>query len=186
MKKQQRKKKPPAKKKGAGKTGSRTRGQNKRKTKTRTAADRKNKKEQTKDNPRAAGRPEVEIDWSVVEKLCAIFCTLEEIAGFFDCSEDTIERACLREHGVKFAEYYINKSSEGKISLRREQFRVAQKGNTRMLTWLGIQHLGQKHRHDITTGKRLDYRDVKKRLQEVKDPAERSKILMDFIMQNNE
>ena len=152
MKKQQHKKKRAAKKKGAGKTKARSRDKAKDKKKTRTAADRKNKKERTPENPNAAGRPEIEVDWTVVDKLCAIQCTLEEIAGFAGCSEDTIERACERVHGVKFAEYYNNKSAEGKISLRREQFRVAQKGNTRMLTWLGIQVLGQKHRHDITSG----------------------------------
>lgn len=147
---------------------------------------RKNRKKKTAANPRAAGRPQVPIDWGEFDKLCALQATLEEIAGWFDCSRDTIERAVEREHGIKFADYYINKSAAGKISIRRHQYQLAQTGNSRMLVWLGIQYLGQKHRHDVTTTRRLDYRDVKEELAKAKDAGERSRILTDFIMQNNE
>jgi hypothetical protein len=88
------------------------------------------------------GRPTLEIDWSIFDKLCGLQCTLSELAGFFDCSEDTIERAVKREKKVGFADYYKKKSSQGKISLRRNQFRLAEK-NATMAIWLGKQYLGQ-------------------------------------------
>lgn len=92
------------------------------------------------------GRPRIEINWHEFEKLCAMQATLVEIAGWFGCSEDTIERRVKEEHGVTFAEHYRTKTSKGKISLRRKQLEVAMSGNTTMLIWLGKQMLGQRDR----------------------------------------
>ena len=39
-------------------------------------------------------RPKKEIDQEQFEKLCGLQCTKEEVADWFDCSEDTIERWC--------------------------------------------------------------------------------------------
>ena len=89
------------------------------------------------------GRPKIEIDKAKFEKLCGIMCTLEELAGFFDCSEDTIERWVKRTYNMTFAEAYKKLSYQGKISLRRSQFRLAEK-NASMAIWLGKQYLGQK------------------------------------------
>jgi IS30 family transposase len=88
-------------------------------------------------------RPRIEIDKSQFEKLCSIQCTQEEIAGFFNCSPDTVERWCKREYEERFAEIYAKKRGLGKISLRRSQFRMAET-NPSMAIWLGKQYLGQK------------------------------------------
>ncbi len=88
-------------------------------------------------------RPRIEIDKSQFEKLCSIQCTQEEIAGFFNCSPDTIERWCKREYKEGFAEIYSKKRGVGKISLRRSQFRMAETNPT-MAIWLGKQYLGQR------------------------------------------
>lgn len=90
------------------------------------------------------GRPQIEINWTAFDKLCLLQCTLEEIASFFNCSVDTIERAVKRDKGFGFAEYYKKKSAGGKSSLRRKQMEVALSGNTTMLIWLGKQYLEQK------------------------------------------
>lgn len=90
-----------------------------------------------------AGRPRKEIDMNQFEKLCAIQCTLAEIASWFNCSEDTIERWCKREYKVGFAEIYKKKSETGKISLRRIQFKQAEH-SVPMAIWLGKQYLGQR------------------------------------------
>ena len=89
-----------------------------------------------------AGRPRVEIDQKQFENLCGLQCTLAEIADFFHCSEDTIERWCKRTYNEKFAEVFKKHSGKGKISLRRAQFRLAEK-NASMAIWLGKQYLGQ-------------------------------------------
>ncbi len=92
----------------------------------------------------------IELDWEQMRKLCQIQCTLVEIADWFNCSEDTIERRVKEKYDTTFAEYFKKNGSEGRISLRRKQFEVANKGNVTMLIWLGKQHLGQKDRQELT------------------------------------
>jgi len=89
------------------------------------------------------GRPQKEIDKKIFENLCGLQCTLEEIAGVFDCSADTIERWCKREYGETFAETYKKHSAKGKMSLRRTQFKLAEK-SAAMAIFLGKNYLGQK------------------------------------------
>ena len=91
----------------------------------------------------ATGRPQKEIDKKIFENLCGLQCTLEEIAGVFDCSADTIERWCKREYGETFAETYKKHSAKGKMSLRRIQFKLAEK-SAAMAIFLGKNYLGQK------------------------------------------
>lgn len=91
----------------------------------------------------AGGRPRKEINKDQFEKLCAMQCTKEEISAFFDCSEDTVERWCKREYKDSFAVVLKNKGASGRISLRRNQFRLAEK-NASMAIWLGKQYLGQR------------------------------------------
>ena len=97
------------------------------------------------------GRPLKEIDFDHMDKLLKMQCTLEDVAGWFCCSVDTIERACKRERGVTFAEYAKSKRAAGKCSLRRAQWvNAIQKENTYMQKWLGIQYLGQKEKQEMS------------------------------------
>lgn len=82
------------------------------------------------------GRPKIEINEDQLEKLSSILCTMEEMASFFGCSVDTLER--------NFADTIKKGKDKGRMSLRRMQFEKAQTGNTTMLIWLGKQLLGQK------------------------------------------
>lgn len=93
-------------------------------------------------------RPRIEIDSEQFKKLCGIQCTLSEISSWFKCSEDTIERWCKREFKMGFADAFKMFSADGKISLRRTQFRMAET-NCSMAIWLGKQYLGQKDQHDV-------------------------------------
>lgn len=88
-------------------------------------------------------RPRKEIDSDQFEKLCGLQCTLAEIAGWFGCSEDTIERWCKRTYTAGFADAFKRFSQSGKISLRRFQFKIAEK-NAAMAIFLGKQYLGQR------------------------------------------
>lgn len=103
-------------------------------------------KSKTKDKE---GRPLIEFDWGEFKSLCKLQCTLIEIAGWFKCSEKTIERACKREQEMSFVDYYKKHSQEGKISLRRQQYKKAMEGNITMLIWLGKQMLGQADKSEI-------------------------------------
>lgn len=95
------------------------------------------------------GRPKTKIDKESFEKLCMMHCTLIEIAGFFNCSEDTIENWCKENYKATFSDVYKRKSARGNISLRRSQFQSAEAGNVTMQIWLGKQWLGQKEQQEI-------------------------------------
>lgn len=94
------------------------------------------------------GRPKVRIDKQQFESLCGLQCTLEEIAGFFNCSEDTIQRwvseTYFDDNGdpLTFSVVFRQKRGIGRVSLRRRQFRLAER-NATMAIWLGKQYLGQ-------------------------------------------
>lgn len=105
-------------------------------------------------------RPRIQIDEEQFKKLCAIQCTEQEIASWFNCSPDTIERWCKRTLKFGFADAFKRYSAEGKISLRRTQFKMAQK-NCTMAIWLGKQYLGQ------TDTVKVDQSEVLNKLDDV-------------------
>ena len=102
------------------------------------------------------GRPRADIKVDEFEKLCAIQCTKQEIADWFRCSEDSVDRFCKRQYGEAFAVVHEQKKSVGKISLRRRQYQVAEKGNTSMLIWLGKQYLGQRETAEVKVEQSID------------------------------
>lgn len=89
------------------------------------------------------GRPMKQIDKVQFEKLCALQCTEEEICGFLDVTDKTLEKWCQKEYKAHFSEVFRQKRGVGKVSLRRSQWRLAEK-NANMAIWLGKQYLGQK------------------------------------------
>ena len=94
------------------------------------------------------GRPKTNIDKSNFEKLCQMQCTLEEIAGFFDCCDDTINNWYKEVYEDNFSGVYKKKSMAGKISLRRNQFKIAE-NNAGMAIFLGKQYLGQRDNIEV-------------------------------------
>lgn len=93
--------------------------------------------------PAKMGRPRKELNFDELEKLMGLQCTLREIAGWFDMSEDTLETRVKEEYGETFSEVSVKKKSTGRIPLRRKQYEVAMAGDKTMLIWLGKQYLGQ-------------------------------------------
>ncbi|MCP4493085.1 MAG: hypothetical protein GY820_38170 [Gammaproteobacteria bacterium] len=90
------------------------------------------------------GRPRKVIDYKLLDNLCSILCTGEEIASILGVHFDSLDRILKRDKKIGFTDYYKNKSAQGKTSLRRAQFKIAIKGNPTMLIWMGKQYLGQK------------------------------------------
>lgn len=95
------------------------------------------------------GRPRKEVNWEEFDKLCAIQCTEEEIAAWYDMTIDTLNARCKEEYGQTFSEVYAQKRQKGFSSLRRNQFKRATGGSDTMLIWLGKQYLGQKDKHEV-------------------------------------
>ena len=96
------------------------------------------------------GRPKVPIDFKLLENLCGIQCTMEEIAMVMSVTVETIDARCQEEHGITFSEYYQQKKAKGKSSLRHKQWQVAMSGDKTLLVWLGKQHLGQTDKNEST------------------------------------
>lgn len=88
------------------------------------------------------GRPRKEINADEFVKLCGLQCTLNEIAGFFDCSEDTIENWCKREYNATFSDTFKKYSAGGKLTLRRNMLRLSEKSASMAIflakNWLGM------------------------------------------------
>ena len=97
------------------------------------------------------GRPLTEIDKNEFEKLCGLQCTQEEICSFFGTTPKTLQRWCRRTYGAGFSQVFAEKRRNGKIALRRAQFRLAQK-NAAMAIFLGKQWLGQKDMDRVEVG----------------------------------
>lgn len=100
-----------------------------------------NKKCMRKEYPRA--RPNKEIDQKVFENLCEIQCTGKEICAALGVTDKTLNAWCKRTYKKSFKEVYEDMRQAGKASLRRVQWKQAQK-NVKMSMWLGKQYLGQK------------------------------------------
>ena len=105
--------------------------------------------------PKKKGRPRKEIDYAEFEKLCYFQATLEEIAGWFNCSTDTIERRVAEHYldeegnGRTFADVFSSLRGKGKIALRRKQFQRGLAGSDKMLVHLGKQYLGQSDKAEV-------------------------------------
>ena len=94
-------------------------------------------------------RPRKYIDKNQFENLCAMQCTEDEICDWFGVSADTLNRWCKRTYGASFADVFKQKRGNGRISLRRSQWKRAEKSAT-MAIWLGKQYLGQRDNVDVT------------------------------------
>lgn len=102
----------------------------------------------TEKNPKGAGRKHILLDKEQVEKLAAMWCTMKEMASFFNCSVDTLER--------NYADIIDIGRDKGKIKLRRLQWQSAEKGNVRMQIHLGEQLLEQRRHLHLATDQNIN------------------------------
>lgn len=98
------------------------------------------------------GRPRIEFndrDWKMVEQMCGLHCTGQEIAGFMDVSYETLVTRIREEYSLNFPEYFRMHVAKGLVSLRRKQRDVAMDGNVQMLIHLGKNYLGQTDKQQV-------------------------------------
>ena len=88
-------------------------------------------------------RPKKNINQKQFETLCSIQCTEEEICNVLEVTDKTLTRWCKETYGKGFSDVYAEKRDLGKVSLRRQQWKAAEKGNITMQIWLGKQLLKQ-------------------------------------------
>jgi len=85
-------------------------------------------------------RPKSEIDLDELEKLCAMQCTDQEIASILGVSTRTIERRKVQS----FREAMERGKAKGRVSVRRNLFRLATNGNLGANIFLAKNLLGYK------------------------------------------
>lgn len=78
--------------------------------------------------PKSGKTAPIKLDTTQVEKLAAIGCTKVEMAAFFNCSVDTLDR--------NYADYITKGRENGKVSLRRLMWDQGHKGNSTALKYL--------------------------------------------------
>lgn len=88
------------------------------------------------------------ISRSLFENLCSIQCTKEEICAVLEVSEKTLNSWCNSVYGENFSLVFNKKREYGKSSLRRTQWKLAEKNPT-MAIWLGKQYLKQRDNIEV-------------------------------------
>lgn len=106
----------------------------------------------------------VDLDMNQFEKLCGLQCTIEEIAYWFGCEPDDVRQWCLETYDEDYDTVFEKKSVSGKISLRRAQFKLAEK-NANMAMWLGKQYLGQSDKATYEEPAQNSLIDLRERLK---------------------
>ena len=105
------------------------------------------------DAPNKGGRPRklepTPETLKLVRGCGRLHCTTKECAGFFSVTETTYLKF-VKDY-PEVAEEFAAGMAEGKMSLRRSQFKLAEK-NAAMAIFLGKQHLGQidSYRRELT------------------------------------
>ena len=84
-------------------------------------------------------RPKVKIDLSELEKLATLQCTEEEIAAYLGISARTLQR---RLRVAKFGDIVERARAKGRVSVRRNLFRLANSGNIAAAIFLSKNLLG--------------------------------------------
>ena len=107
-------------------------------------------------------RPRFNIDYDAVKKLASIMCTQEEIASFLGCDVRTLQR------NEEFCRLYKEARETGKMSLRRMQFKLAEKSYA-MAIFLGKQYLGQRDSYEVDNSNELA--KVEELLNKIKEEA---------------
>lgn len=79
------------------------------------------------------GRKPVEINDGQLKTICKLKPTLKDVANYFECSEDTIERHIRKNHEMTFAEYRAQKMVHTRFDLIQTAIGKALKGDNSML-----------------------------------------------------
>ena len=95
------------------------------------------------------GKQRIFIDRDKFEHLLTIQCTKQDICQHFRCSHDTVESWCKRTYKKTFSEVADDFHADGRVSLRRIQYSMAEGGNVQMAIHLGKQWLEQSDKTDV-------------------------------------
>lgn len=102
-------------------------------------------------DPGNGGRPRKEITQKTVDNMIKILCTRDEILAVLDIADVTLASRIKEWTGdpdMTFLAYYKQKREGAKMSLRRKQWKLADK-NVAMAIFLGKNYLDQKDTKEV-------------------------------------
>jgi hypothetical protein len=82
------------------------------------------------------GRPVKTIDLKQLKQLMELYPSLEESAGWFDCSPDTITRTIETNFNMTFAEFRRVHTGRTRLNIKRVALKKALEGNDKLLIYL--------------------------------------------------
>lgn len=94
------------------------------------------------------GRPRKVLDLGMVEKLAAIQCSEGEMAAVLEIDISTVQRR--KSVDPEFKSAFDRGRATGRVSLRRLQWKAAERGNAAVLIFLGKNYLGQRDHFEDT------------------------------------
>lgn len=75
----------------------------------------------------------IEIDETQLKAICRLKPTIKDVAAFFNCSEDTIERRCKDYDGISFKEFRDKYMVHTRLDLVRKALKMAEKNPAMMI-----------------------------------------------------
>ena len=122
--------------------------------------------------PKSGPTAKKNIDVVQLEKLASMHCTMKEMAAFFDCSIDTLER--------NYAVIIENAREKGKASVRRMMWLHGEKGSTVALKYLITNVLKERIEIDSTKfGEESAQQDLAKKIDTVS-----TEMILQFVRNN--
>ena len=87
------------------------------------------------------------IDREQFEGFCALLCTKAEICELLGVGEGALNDWCRDQYGADFAQVFEKMQMAGRISLRKSQFKLAEKSAT-MAMFLDKQYIAPADAHE--------------------------------------
>ena len=96
------------------------------------------------------GRPEsIKLDWDLIDEFLKLQAEHREIAAYFCCHVDLLNKRCKIEHNCTFSDYAKEKREAGKLSLRQQMMKSSESGNVAMQIWLSKNYMGMADKQEI-------------------------------------
>jgi len=105
------------------------------------------------------------INQAMFESLCGIQCTKDEICAVLGISDKTLDAWCKSTYNENFSVVFKQKREYGKSSLRRTQWKMAEK-NVAMAIFLGKQYLGQKENVEVEGTQLIKVEELLNKIEE--------------------
>ena len=97
------------------------------------------------------GRPELPIDWSLLDHLLLAGCSIAECSTHFNLTAERLGERIHKQYGMYSNEYSHILRSKGDSLIRSAQMKKALSGDNTMLVWLGKNKLAQRDTPETQT-----------------------------------